>query len=110
MVFLVVAQCTAMLSKSQLQSVLVFGPKKTANSLGALQTGNRLIKVNRHALEMIEPHTPQCCWSTSKNLVAYHQKYADESSREIKDNLIQYDQTLLVADPCRCESQKFRGP
>ena len=49
--------------------------------------------------------------SVSKALVAYYQKYVDEASKkEIKDILIQYDQTLLVADPRRCESKKFGGP
>uniref|UniRef100_A0A8D9ABK7 Small ribosomal subunit protein uS9 n=1 Tax=Cacopsylla melanoneura TaxID=428564 RepID=A0A8D9ABK7_9HEMI len=47
----------------------------------------------------------------SKALVAYYQKYVDESSKkEIKDILIQYDRTLLVADPRRCEPKKFGGP
>uniref|UniRef100_A0A8B9PVF1 Small ribosomal subunit protein uS9 n=1 Tax=Apteryx owenii TaxID=8824 RepID=A0A8B9PVF1_APTOW len=47
----------------------------------------------------------------SKALVAYYQKYVDEASKkEIKDILIQYDRTLLVADPRRCESKKFGGP
>ncbi|XP_063652578.1 small ribosomal subunit protein uS9-like [Pan troglodytes] len=49
--------------------------------------------------------------SISKALVAYYQKYMDEASKkEIKDILILYDQTLLVADPRPCESKKFRGP
>ncbi|XP_036351418.2 small ribosomal subunit protein uS9-like [Ochotona princeps] len=49
--------------------------------------------------------------SISKAPVAYYQKYVDEASkREIKDTLIQYDCTLLVADLCRCESKKFGGP
>uniref|UniRef100_A0A2K6LJX8 Small ribosomal subunit protein uS9 n=1 Tax=Rhinopithecus bieti TaxID=61621 RepID=A0A2K6LJX8_RHIBE len=49
--------------------------------------------------------------SISKALVAYYQKYVDEASKkEIKDILIQYDQTLLVADPRRFESKKFGGP
>ena len=49
--------------------------------------------------------------SISKALVAYYQKYVDEASKkEIKDILIQYDRTLLVADPCCCESKKFGGP
>uniref|UniRef100_A0A2I3G9S1 Small ribosomal subunit protein uS9 n=1 Tax=Nomascus leucogenys TaxID=61853 RepID=A0A2I3G9S1_NOMLE len=49
--------------------------------------------------------------SISKALVAYYQKYVDKASKkEIKDILIQYDRTLLVADPRRCESKKFGGP
>ncbi|XP_067904859.1 small ribosomal subunit protein uS9-like [Heterodontus francisci] len=49
--------------------------------------------------------------SISKALVAYYKKYVDEASKkEIKDILIQYDRTLLVADPRRCEAKKFGGP
>jgi len=70
----------------------------------------------------------------SKALVAYYQKCmyyilnvmlnlaeysccclvisdVDEASKkEMKDILIQYDRTLLVADPRRCEPKKFGGP
>ena len=47
----------------------------------------------------------------SKSLVAYYQKYVDEQSKkEIKDILVQFDRTLLVADPRRCEAKKFGGP
>eukprot|EP00048_Salpingoeca_helianthica_P014315 m.221099 g.221099 ORF g.221099 m.221099 type:complete len:159 (-) comp15717_c0_seq1:79-555(-) len=46
-----------------------------------------------------------------KALVAYYQKYVDEvSKKEIKDILLAYDRTLLVADPRRCEPKKFGGP
>ncbi|OBS66031.1 hypothetical protein A6R68_05429 [Neotoma lepida] len=49
--------------------------------------------------------------SISKSLVAYYQRYVDEASKkEIKDIPIQYDQPLLVGDPCRCGSRKFKGP
>lgn len=34
----------------------------------------------------------------------------EASKKEIKDILIQYDRTLLVADPRRCEPKKFGGP
>ena len=34
----------------------------------------------------------------------------EASKREIKDILIAYDRTLLVADPRRCEPKKFGGP
>jgi len=44
--------------------------------------------------------------SVSKALVAYDEKYVDEASKQSKDILIQYDQTLLVADPHRCKSPK----
>ncbi|XP_052801076.1 40S ribosomal protein S16 [Mya arenaria] len=47
----------------------------------------------------------------SKSLVAYYQKYVDEASKkEIKDLLVGYDKSLLVADPRRCEPKKFGGP
>merc|ERR1712018_567469 len=47
----------------------------------------------------------------SKSIVAYYQKYVDEASKkEIKDILIAYDRSLLVADPRRCEPKKFGGP
>ena len=47
----------------------------------------------------------------AKAIVAYYQKFVDEASKkEIKDILIAYDRTLLVADPRRCEPKKFGGP
>ncbi|KAK4535698.1 hypothetical protein CDCA_CDCA05G1723 [Cyanidium caldarium] len=46
----------------------------------------------------------------SKAIVAYYQKYVDEASKkEIKDVLVSYDRSLLVADPRRCEPKKFGG-
>ena len=46
----------------------------------------------------------------AKGIVAYYQKFVDESQkREIKEILINYDRTLLVADPRRCEPKKFGG-
>ncbi|RNA40425.1 40S ribosomal S16 [Brachionus plicatilis] len=47
----------------------------------------------------------------AKSLVAYYQKFVDEASKkEIKSILTQYDRTLIVADPRRCEPKKFGGP
>merc|ERR1712060_682806 len=47
----------------------------------------------------------------AKSIVAYYQKYVDEASkREIKEILVSYDRSLLVADPRRCEPKKFGGP
>jgi len=46
----------------------------------------------------------------AKAIVAYYQKYVDEQAkRQIKADLLQYDRTLLVADPRRCEPKKFGG-
>eukprot|EP00775_Hariotina_reticulata_P003923 gene3923-4177_t len=45
-----------------------------------------------------------------KAIIAYYQKYVDEQSKvQIKETLLQYDRTLLVADPRRCEPKKFGG-
>jgi len=46
----------------------------------------------------------------AKGVVAYYQKYIDEASKkEIKDILMSYDRSLIVADPRRCEPKKFGG-
>ena len=46
----------------------------------------------------------------AKAIVSYYQKYVDEASKkEIKEILMEYDRTLLVADPRRCEPKKFGG-
>merc|ERR1711966_360717 len=46
----------------------------------------------------------------AKALVAWYQKYVDEAAkREIKEILMTYDRTLLVADPRRPEPKKFGG-
>merc|ERR1712044_64824 len=42
----------------------------------------------------------------SRAVVAYYQKYVDEHSKRIlKDSLVQYDRTLMVADPRRSEAK-----
>jgi len=47
----------------------------------------------------------------SKAIVVYYQKYVDEASKKaLKDILVSYDKSLLVADPRRCEPKKFGGP
>jgi len=46
----------------------------------------------------------------AKGVIAFTQKYDDETTkREMKELLLQYDKTLLVADPRRCEPKKFGG-
>jgi len=46
----------------------------------------------------------------AKAIVAYYQKFVDEQSKkELKDALLTYDRTLLVADPRRMEPKKFGG-
>lgn len=46
----------------------------------------------------------------AKALVAFYQKYVDEAAkREIKNTLMEFDRTLLVADPRRPEPKKYVG-
>jgi len=130
----------------EVQSVQVFGRKKTATAVAYCKSGRGLLKVNGRPLELVEPkilqfklmepilllgkdrfadvdirvrvkgggHVAQVYairQAISKALVAYYQKYVDEASKkEIKDILIQYDRSLLVAYPRRCEPKKFGGP
>ncbi|KAK4619602.1 40S ribosomal protein S16 [Fulvia fulva] len=47
----------------------------------------------------------------AKSIIAYYQKYVDEHSKnQLKQALVAYDRTLLVADNRRCEPKKFGGP
>ncbi|KAK5657065.1 hypothetical protein OQA88_3592 [Cercophora sp. LCS_1] len=46
----------------------------------------------------------------AKAIVSYFAKYVDEHSKNtLKSALIQFDRSLLVADPRRCEPKKFGG-
>merc|ERR1712133_225968 len=132
--------------KEPIQSVQVFGRKKTATAVAYCKRGKGLVKVNGKPLELVEPRVLTAKLmepiqllgkdrfsevdirirvkgggrisqiyairqALSKSLVAYYQKYVDEQSKkEIKDILVQYDRSLLVADPRRCEPKKFGGP
>ncbi|KAI1292282.1 40S ribosomal protein S16 [Halotydeus destructor] len=132
--------------KEPIQSVQVFGRKKTAIAVSYCKRGNGNVKVNGRPLDMLEPQALKykllepilllgqerfagvdlrirvkgggqvaqvyaIRQAIAKSLVAYYQKYVDESSKkEIKDILIQYDRTLLVSDPRRSEPKKFGGP
>ena len=40
----------------------------------------------------------------------YFSDVDEQSKKAIKDILVQFDRTLLVADPRRCEAKKFGGP
>ncbi|CAO2608690.1 40S ribosomal protein S16 [Lemmus lemmus] len=116
-------------SKGPLQSVQVFGQKKTATAVARCKRetdSSRLLEpvllLGKERFAGVDirvrvkggGHVAQIYairQSISKALVAYYQKYVDEASKkEIKDILIQYDRTLLVADARRCESKKFSGP
>ncbi|VDN51586.1 unnamed protein product [Dracunculus medinensis] len=129
-----------------IQSVQVFGRKKTATAVAYCKKGRGLIKVNGRPLEYIQPeilriklqepllvlgkdryqdvdirvrvkgggHVAQIYairQALAKAIVAYYQKFVDEQSKkELKDQLVQYDRNLLVADPRRREPKKFGGP
>ncbi|CAG9314429.1 unnamed protein product [Blepharisma stoltei] len=47
----------------------------------------------------------------AKGIIAFYQKYVDEASkRQIKEMILAYDRSLLVADPRRKEPKKYGGP
>lgn len=47
----------------------------------------------------------------AKGIVAFTQKFVDETTKqELREKLVAYDRSLLVADPRRCEPKKFGGP
>merc|ERR1711881_476688 len=71
-------------AKEPIQSVQVFGRKKTATAVAYCKRGKGIIRVNGKPLE--------------------------QSEKAIKDILVQFDRTLLVADPRKCEAKKFGGP
>merc|ERR1712168_1361894 len=133
-------------TKEPIQSVQVFGRKKTATAVAYCTRGKGQIRVNGKPLTEIEPEALQqklqepvlllgkdefadvdvrirvkgggriaqiyaIRQALSKSLVAFYQKYVDEQSKKtIKDTLVQFDRSLLVADPRRCEPKKFGGP
>ncbi|CAI0553203.1 unnamed protein product [Linum tenue] len=120
------------------ESVQCFGRKKTAVAVTHCKRGRGLIKLNGTPIELVEPeilrfkavepilllgrhrfagvdmrirvkgggHTSQI-YAIRQSIA---KKFVDEQSKkEIKDLLIRYDRTLLVADPRRCEPKKFGG-
>ena len=60
--------------------------------------------------------SPCCCMSRFRPHLADSTPiflYADvdeAQKKEIKETLVGYDRSLLVADPRRCEPKKFGGP
>ncbi|WMV28700.1 hypothetical protein MTR67_022085 [Solanum verrucosum] len=98
------------------ESVQCFGRKKTAVAVTHCKRGRgrqRFAGVDMRIRVKGGGHTSQIYairQSIAKALVAFYQKYVDEQTKkEIKDILIRYDRTLLVADPRRCEPKKFGG-
>ncbi|CVL09746.1 40S ribosomal protein S16 [Fusarium oxysporum f. sp. raphani 54005] len=118
------------------QSVQCFGKKKTATAVAHCKAGRGLIKVNGRPLSLVQPeilrfkvYEPllvvgldkfanvdiRCRiyairQAIAKSLIAYYQKFVDEHSKNLlKQALVQFDRTLLVADNRRCEPKKFGG-
>jgi len=135
-----------MAAKAPLQSVQVFGRKKTATAVAHCKKGHGMIRINGVPLDLVQPDLLRAKiqepvfllgkdrfagvdirvrsngggqvsqvyairQAVAKAIVAFYQKFVDEASKqEIKDVLLQYDRTLLVADPRRMEPKKFGGP
>merc|ERR1739848_610840 len=105
-----------------METVQTFGRKREAVAVAFVKKGKGLIKVNGVPIELAQPeslrvkgggHTAQIYairQAIAKALVAWYQKYVDEASkREIKEILLSYDRSLLVAAPRRPEPKKFGG-
>merc|ERR1711872_154056 len=121
----IVVDSANMAEKKAIQSVQVFGRKKTATAVAhckRVKIEEPLMLLGKQRFEGVDirirvrggGHVAQIYairQALSKALVAYYQKYVDEASKkEIKDLLTSYDRSLLVADPRRCEPKKFGGP
>merc|ERR1712071_315075 len=87
-----------------------YGRKKTASAVALCKAGKGLIKVKVSGGGRVA-QIYAIRQAIAHSLVAYYQKYVDEHSKRIlKDQLVQYDRTLMVADPRRSEPKKFGGP
>ncbi|KAL5722661.1 40S ribosomal protein S16 [Ranunculus cassubicifolius] len=100
------------------ESVQCFGRKKTAVAVIHCKRAKGMIKINGAPIELVEPEILRykavkpilllgrhrfagiytIRQSIAKALVAYYQKSVDE-----------YDHSLLVSGPRRCEPKKFGG-
>ncbi|URE04319.1 40S ribosomal protein [Musa troglodytarum] len=82
-----------------------FGRKKTAVAVAVAvahcKRGRGLIRVNGVPIELVKPEILR--------LKALEPSVGEQSKKEMKDILVRYDRTLLVADPRRCEPKKFGG-
>merc|ERR1711912_97379 len=118
---------------AHMETVQTFGRKREAVAVAFVKKGKGLIKVNGVPIELVQPESLRFkVWepvlllgvkgggytsqlyairqAIAKALVAWYQKYVDEASkREIKEILLSYDRSLLVADPRRPEPKKFGG-
>ncbi|VEN54953.1 unnamed protein product [Callosobruchus maculatus] len=111
-----------MQKKEPIHSVQVFGRKKTATAVAYCKRGRGVLRVNGRPLNQWEPkmlmdklYEPiyllgKDKFSSVDIRVRVNGDVDEASKKELKDILIQYDRTLLVADPRRCEPKKFGGP
>ncbi|CAH8572533.1 unnamed protein product [Heterobilharzia americana] len=120
------------LPKEKPKAVQVFGRKKTATAVAHCKLGSGSIRVNGRPLDVLEPRPllPKLMEpilllgkhgisnldirvrvSGGGRVAQIYAKYVDECSKNaIKEKFVQYDRSLLVADPRRCEPKKFGGP
>merc|ERR1712129_72728 len=110
-------------AEQKAEKVQCFGRKKHAVAVALVRTGSGNVRVNGCPIHTLKPDilrrvkgggfTGQVYamrQAIAKGIVAYYQKYIDEASKkEIKDILMAYDRSLIVADPRRCEPKKFGG-
>merc|ERR1711939_475723 len=120
------------------QSVQCFGKKKTATAVAHCKAGKGLVKVNGKPLNLVQPeilrfkvYEPLLIVGLEKfanvdirvrvtggghtsQVYAFRQAISksivEHSKNAIKQQLVAYDRTLLVADNRRCEPKKFGGP
>merc|ERR1711884_823197 len=104
--------------KEAIQSVQVFGRKKTATAVAYCKRGHGLIKVNGRPLELVQPAALQYKLQEPILLLG-KERFADVDIRiRVKggghtSQIYAIRQALsksLVADPRRCEAKKFGGP
>ncbi|KAG2279837.1 hypothetical protein Bca52824_051057 [Brassica carinata] len=110
-------------TKPAVESVQCFGRKKTAVAVTHCKHGCGLIKLNGCTIELFQPEILRFKIFEPVLLLGKHRfagvdmrirvngggHTSQPSKKEVKDILIRYDRTLLVADPRRCEPKKFGG-
>merc|ERR1719424_2599781 len=88
-----------------LKQVRTFGKKKNATAVALCQAGQGIIRGSGSMNQIMAVRM-----AIAKAVIAFAQKYEDEQSkRELKDLLLQYDKMLLTSDSRRCEPKKFGG-
>ncbi|KAF0986293.1 hypothetical protein HZS_8128 [Henneguya salminicola] len=121
------------------RSVQVYGRKKTAIAVATCKNGYGQIRVNGRPLDLIQPSvlrlkvfTISIYIKAQEAILVLGRKYFqdidikihvkgggqvaqiydgdEDHKRLLKQALIKYDRSLLVADPRRCEPKKFGGP